>query len=119
VKKCEFISEDVLLEISRHMDLNTLSANDQLLIKKNDVHYPLVIIQNGQVEIRNSANKVFTFSRNEIIYSDIYSVYEAFSFRAVTPLTFFSLDQEMLNNLAFDNLEFRKLLFELIEESPA
>ncbi|MBP1668116.1 MAG: hypothetical protein H6Q21_482 [Bacteroidetes bacterium] len=119
VKKCESISEDVLLEISRHMDLNTLSANDQLLIKKNDVHYPLVIIQSGQAEIRNSANKVFTFGKNEIIYSDIYSVYEAFSFRAVTPLTFFNLDQEMLNNLAFDNLEFRKLLFELIEESTA
>ena len=119
VKKCESISEDVLLEISRHMDLNTLSANDQLLIKKNDVHYPLVIIQNGQAEIRNSANKVFTFGKNDIIYSDIYSVYEAFSFRAVTALTFFNLDQEMLNNLAFDNLEFRKLLFELIEESQA
>jgi HEAT repeat protein len=117
VKKCRSISEDVLLEISRHMDLNTMSANDQLLIKKNDVHYPFVIIQNGQVEIRNSVNKVFTFAKNDIIYSDIYSVYEAFSFRAVTPLTFFNLDQEMLNNLAFDNLEFRKLLFELIDES--
>jgi hypothetical protein len=119
VKKCESISEDVLLEISRFMDLNSLSANDQLLIKKNDVHYPLVIIQNGQAEIRNSVNKVFTFNKYDIIYSDIYSVYEAFSFRAVTPLTFFNLDQEMLNNLAFDSLEFRKLLFELIEESPA
>jgi hypothetical protein len=119
VRKCESINEDVLLEISRHMDLNTMSANDQLLIKKNDVHYPLIIIQEGQAEIRNSANKVFTFSKNDIIYSDIYSVYEAFSFRAVTPITYFNLDQEMLNNLAFDNLEFRKLLFELIEESQA
>jgi hypothetical protein len=119
VKKCESISEDVLLEISRYMDLNTLSASDQLLIKKNDVHYPLIIIQNGQAEIRNSANKAFTFDKYDIIYSDIYSVYEAFPFRAVTPLTFFSLDQEMLNNLAFDNLEFRKLLFELIDESNA
>jgi hypothetical protein len=119
VKKCESISEDVLLEISRHMDLNNMSENDQLLIKKNDVHYPLIIIQHGQAEIRNSANKVFIFNKYDIIYSDIYSVYEAFSFRAVTHLTFFNLDQEMLNNLAFDNLEFRKLLFELIEESQA
>jgi len=119
VKLCGSISEDVLLEISRHMDLNSMAVNDQLLIKKNDVHYPLVIIQSGQAEIKNSANKVFTFDKNDIIYSDIYSVYEAFSFRAVTPLTYFNLDQEMLNNLAFDNLEFRKLLYELIDESKA
>ncbi|MBN1416067.1 MAG: hypothetical protein JW973_13280 [Bacteroidales bacterium] len=119
VKKCKTIHEDILLEISKHLDLNNLSSNDQLLIKKNDVHYPLIVIQAGKVEIRNSANKVFTFSKNDIIYSDIFSVYEAFSFRAVTDLTFFSLDLEMLNNLAFDNLDFRKLLFELIEESPA
>jgi len=119
VKKCETISEDVLLEISRHLDLNTLSANDQLLIRKNDVHYPLIIIQKGQAEVRNSENKVFVFGKNDIIYSDIFSVYEAFSFKALTDLTFFNLDQEMLNNLAFDNLDFRKLLFELIEESQA
>ncbi|MBN2763626.1 MAG: hypothetical protein JXR41_11085, partial [Bacteroidales bacterium] len=119
VNKCESINEDVLLEISKHLDLNTLSENDQLLIRKNDVHYPLIIIQNGQVEIRNSENKVFVIGKNDIIYSDIYSVYEAFSFRATTDLTFFNLDQEMLNNLAFDNLDFRKLLFELIEESRA
>ena len=49
------------------MDLNTLSGNDQLLIKKNDVHYPLIIIQNGQAEIRNSDNKVFIFGKNDII----------------------------------------------------
>jgi hypothetical protein len=87
VKKCESISEDILLEISRYMDLNTLSANDQLLIKKNDVHYPLIILQNGEVEIKNSANKVFTFGKYDIIYSDIYSVFEAFSFSHFLTLT--------------------------------
>jgi hypothetical protein len=119
VNRCENIHEDVLLEISRHMDLNTLSSDDQLLIRKNDVHYPLIILQQGKAEIRNSENKVFTFGKNDIIYSDIFSVYEAFTFKALTQLTFFSLDQEMLNSLAFDNLDFRKLLFELIEESQA
>ncbi len=119
VKKCEAIHEDVLLEMSRQLDLNKLSGNDQLLIRKNDVHYPFLIIQNGQAEIRNSENKVFIFGKNDIIYSDIYSVYEAFSFKALTNLSFYNLDQETLNNLAFDNLDFRKLLFELIEESQA
>ena len=119
VKKCEPINEDVLLEISRHLDLNTITGNDQLLIRKNDVHYPFIIIQKGQAEIMNSDNKVFVFGKNDIIYSDIFSVYEAFSFKALTDLSFFNLDQETLNNLAFDNLDFRKLLFELIEESQA
>jgi hypothetical protein len=62
---------------------------------------------------------MFVFGKNDLIYSDIFSVYEAFSFKAITDITFFNLDQETLNNLAFDNLDFRKLLFELIEESQA
>jgi ATP:ADP antiporter, AAA family len=119
VKKFRDINEDVLLEICRHLDQNQMAASDQLLIKKNDVHYPLIIVYNGQAEVRNSVDKVFIFNKNDIIYSDIYSINEAFSFRAITDLEFYNLDQEMFNNLAFDNLEFRKLLFELIEESKA
>jgi AAA family ATP:ADP antiporter len=118
-KYFEPLPEDVLLEISKNLDISYLNTDDQLLIKKNDVHYPFIIIQKGKAEVRISDNKVLTFGKNDIIYSDIYSVYDAFTFKALTPLTFMSLDQEMLNNLAFDNLDFRKVLFELIEESQA
>lgn len=117
VRYCSGINEDVLLEISRHLDINTLNNGDQLLIRRNDVHYPLIIIYDGKAEIRNSENKVFTFGKNDIIYSDIFSVYEAFTFKAITNLKFFSIEQEMLNILAFDSLDFRKLLFELIEDA--
>jgi hypothetical protein len=117
VKYCSGINEDVLLEISRHLEINTLKTGDQLLIRRNDVHYPFIIIYDGKAEIRNSENKVFIFRKNDIIYSDIFSVFEAFTFKALTDLKFFSLDQEMLNLLAFDSIEFRKFLFELIEEA--
>jgi ATP:ADP antiporter, AAA family len=119
IKDCEKMSripEDVLLEISRSLEIHYLNKDEEFLIKRDDVHYAFMIIIKGTAQINNSSGKVFTFGEKEMIYSDLYVEDNTFSLRALTDLKLFSLEQEVLNSLMFDFIEFRSLILEMVEE---
>jgi hypothetical protein len=110
------ISEDILLEISKTLEINTLMQDEEFLIKKDDVHYAFMIIIDGTAQIKISSGKVLTFDKNDIIYSDIFVEDNTFSMRALTDLRMYSLEQEALNSLMFDFIDFRNAILEIVEE---
>jgi len=120
IKACQHmrsISEDILLEISKVLDVNTLKRDEEFLIKRDDVHYAFMIIIEGTAQIKISSGKVFTFDKNDIIYSDIFVEDHTFSLRALTDLRMYSLEQEALNSLMFDYIDFRNAILDIVEEA--
>jgi len=120
IKSCpnmKGISEDILLEISKVMETNSLIRDEEFLIKRDDVHYAFMIIIEGTAQIKISSGKVFTFDKNDIIYSDIFVEDNTFSLRALTDLSMYSLEQEALNSLMFDYIDFRNAILDLVEEA--
>jgi AAA family ATP:ADP antiporter len=120
IKACrqmKSISEDILLEISKVLDVNILKQDEEFLIKRDDVHYAFMIIIEGTAQIKISSGKVFTFDKNDIIYSDIFVEDHTFSLRALTDLRMYSLEQEALNSLMFDYIDFRNAILDIVEEA--
>jgi AAA family ATP:ADP antiporter len=120
IKACrqmKSISEDILLEISKVLDVNTLKRDEEFLIKRDDVHYAFMIIIEGTAQIKISSGKVFTFDKNDIIYSDIFVEDNTFSLRALTDLQMYSLEQEALNSLMFDYIDLRNAILDIVEEA--
>jgi len=109
------ISEDVLLEISRALVVQHMKPNEEFLVKREDVHFAFMIVIDGKAQINISSGKVFTFEKNDIIYSDILVEDCTYSFKALTDLRFYSLEQEVLNSLMFDYIDFRDTILEIIE----
>jgi signal-transduction protein with cAMP-binding, CBS, and nucleotidyltransferase domain len=109
------LSKEVLVEIAKELDLNSLNTGDEFLIKRNDVHYAFMIIFEGKAEIKISEEKATTFAKKDIIYSDILIEDNTYSLKALTDLKFYSLDQELLNALMFDHIEFRNAVLGLVE----
>jgi hypothetical protein len=116
-KQLKNISEDVLLEISRALDIHYMNANEEFLVKREDVHFAFMIIIEGTAQINISSGKVFTFGKNDIIYSDVYIEDDTYSLRALTELRLYSLEQEVLNSLMFDFIDFRDTILEIVEEA--
>ncbi|MBN2481441.1 MAG: MFS transporter [Bacteroidales bacterium] len=120
LKECPGMSkipEEIMLEIAKELDICFLNAGDEFLIKHNDVHYAFMIIFEGEAQIKISTDKVITFGKNDIIYSDILVEEHTFSLKANTDLKLYNLDQELLNSLMFDHIEFRNSIIGLIEEA--
>jgi ATP:ADP antiporter, AAA family len=120
IKDCPLmngISEDILLEIAKTLETNTITRDEEFLIKRDDVHYAFMIIIEGTAQIKISSGKVFTFGKNDIIYSDIFVEDNTFSLRALTDLTMYSLEQEALNSLMFDFIDFRNAILDIVEEA--
>jgi AAA family ATP:ADP antiporter len=120
IKNCpqmKGISEDILLEISKVMEVNTLTRDEEFLIKRDDVHYAFMIIIEGTAQIKISSGKVYTFDKNDIIYSDIFVEDNTFSLRALTDLIIYNLEQEALNSLMFDFIDFRNAILDIVEEA--
>jgi len=115
--KMKAISEDILFEIAKSMEANTLTRDEEFLIRRDDVHYAFMIIIEGTAQIKISSGKVFTFDKNDIIYSDIFVEDNTFSLRALTDLHMYSLEQEALNSLMFDYIDFRNALLDIVEEA--
>jgi hypothetical protein len=111
------ISDDVLIEVSRALEIHFLNKDEEFLIKREDVHYAFMIIIEGVAQITNSSGKVFTFEKNDIIYSDIFVEENTFTLRALTDIWLYSLEQEVLNSLMFDYIDFRNSILEIIEEA--
>jgi ATP:ADP antiporter, AAA family len=111
------ISDDVLIEISRALEIHFLNKDEEFLIKREDVHYAFMILIEGVAQITNSSGKVFTFEKNDIIYSDIFVEDNTFTLRALTDIRLYSLEQEVLNSLMFDYIDFRNSILEMIEEA--
>ena len=111
------ISEDVLFEISRALEVQFLNKDEEFLIRRDDVHYAFMIIIEGSAEIKISSGKVLTFGKNDVIYSDIFAEDSTFSLRALTNLRIYSLEQEILNALMFDFIDFRNSVLEIVEEA--
>jgi len=116
-EKMQDISEDILFEIARSLGFHFLNKGEEFLIKREDVHYAFMIIIEGTAQINNSSGKVFTFGKNDIIYSDVFVEDNTFSLRALSDLRFYSLEQEVLNSLMFDFIDFRNSILEMIEEA--
>jgi ATP:ADP antiporter, AAA family len=116
-RQMKTISEDILLEISKVLEVNILKQDEEFLIKRDDVHYAFMIIIEGTAQIKISSGKVFTFDKNDIIYSDIFVEDHTFSLRALTDLRMYSLEQEALNSLMFDNIDFRNAILDIVEEA--
>jgi hypothetical protein len=120
IKNCKplrHISEDILQEISKAFDVHHMSAGEEFLVKKEDVHFAFMIIIEGTAHINISSGKVYTFEKNDIIYSDIFVEDNTYSLKAITNLKFYSLEQEVLNSLMFDFIEFRDAVLEIVEEA--
>ena len=49
-----------------------MKPNEEFLVKREDVHFAFMIIIDGKAQINISSGKVFTFEKNDIIYSDIF-----------------------------------------------
>ncbi len=120
VKNCHLlrnISEDVLLEISRALIVHHMKAQEEFLVKREDVHFAFMIVIDGTAQINISSGKVYTFEKNDIIYSDILVEDSTYSLKALTDLRFYSLEQEVLNSLMFDYIDFRDTILEIVEEA--
>jgi HEAT repeat protein len=120
IKNCtvlQNISEDILLEISRALVLHQMKTHEEFLIKREDVHFAFMIVIEGTAQINISSGKVFTFGKNDIIYSDILVEDCTYSFKALSDLRFYSLEQEVLNSLMFDYIDFRDTVLEIVEEA--
>jgi hypothetical protein len=120
IKQCRSlrnISEDILLEISRALMVHHMKPNEEFLIKREDVHFAFMIVFEGTAQINISSGKVYTFGKNDIIYSDILVEDCTYSFKALTNLRFYSLEQEVLNSLMFDFIDFRDTVLEIVEEA--
>jgi ATP:ADP antiporter, AAA family len=120
IKNCHLlrnISEDILFEISRAMVIHQMKVNEEFLVKREDVHFAFIIIIDGTAQINISSGKVFTFEKNDIIYSDILVEDSTYSLKALTDLRFYSLEQEMLNTLMFDFIDFRNAILKVVEEA--
>jgi CRP-like cAMP-binding protein len=76
-----------------------------------------MIIIDGKAQINISSGKVFTFEKNDIIYSDIFVEDNTFTLKALTDVRLYSLEQEVLNSLMFDYIDFRNSILEMIEEA--
>ncbi len=111
------ISDDVLIEVSRALEIHYLNKDEEFLIKREDVHYAFMIIIEGVAQIINSSGKVFTFEKNDIIYSDIFVEDNTFTLKALTDIRLYSLELEVLNSLMFDFIDFRNSIFGMIEEA--
>jgi hypothetical protein len=111
------VSDDVLIEVSRALEIHYLNKDEEFLIKREDVHYAFMIIIEGVAQIINSSGKVFTFEKNDIIYSDIFVEDNTFTLRALTDIRLYSLELEVLNSLMFDFIDFRNSIFGMIEEA--
>jgi hypothetical protein len=111
------ISEDVLLEVSRALVVHGMKANEEFLVKREDVHFAFMIIIEGTAQINISSGKVLTFEKNDIIYSDIFVEENTYSLRALTDLRFYSLEQEVLNSLMFDHIDFRDTILEIVKDA--
>jgi HEAT repeat protein len=111
------ISEDILLEISRALVVHLMKVNEEFLVKREDVHFAFMIVIEGTAQINISSGKVFTFEKNDIIYSDILVEDCTYSFKALSDLKFFSLEQEVLNSLMFDYIDFRDTILEIVQEA--
>jgi hypothetical protein len=116
-RKMKDLSEDVLLEISRNLEIHHLNKDEEFLIKRDDVHYAFMIIFEGEAQVKVSSDKVHTFGKYDIIYSDIYVEDNTYLLRAVTDLKLYSVEQEMLNSLMFDYTDFRNSILEIVEEA--
>jgi hypothetical protein len=116
-RKMQGISDDILCEIARSLEIHFLNKDEEFLIKREDVHYAFMIIIEGNAQIINSSGKVFTFEQNDIIYSDIFVEDNTYSLRALSDLRLYSLEQEVLNSLMFDFIDFRNSILEIIEEA--
>jgi len=114
--KMRGITYDVLCEIARALEYHHLNRDEEFLIKREDVHYAFMIIIEGTAQINISSGKVFTFEKNDIIYSDLFVEDNTFSLKSLTDLKLFSLEQEVLNSLMFDYIDFRNSVFAMIEE---
>jgi hypothetical protein len=120
IKNCtpfEHITEDILQEIARTFDVHHMNAGEEFLVKREDVHFAFMIIIEGAAHINNSSGKVYTFEKNDIIYSDIYVEDNIYSLKAATELKFYSMEQEVLNSLMFDYIEFRDAILGIVEEA--
>jgi AAA family ATP:ADP antiporter len=111
------ITEDVLQEIARALDIHHMNAGEEFLVKREDVHFAFMIVIEGAAHINNSSGKVYTFEKNDIIYSDIYVEDNTYSLKAMTGLKLYSLEQEVLNSLMFDFIEFRDAILGIVEEA--
>jgi hypothetical protein len=114
--KMRGITYDVLCEIARALEFHHLNRDEEFLIKREDVHYAFMIIVEGTAQINISSGKVFTFEKNDIIYSDLFVEDNTFSLKSLTDLKLYSLEQEVLNSLMFDYIDFRNSVFAMIEE---
>jgi ATP:ADP antiporter, AAA family len=114
--KMQAITDDVLCEIARSLEIHYLNKDEEFLIKREDVHYAFMIIIEGTAQINISSGKVFTFEKNDIIYSDLFVEENTFSLKALTDLRLYSLEQEVFNSLMFDYIDFRNSILEMIEE---
>jgi hypothetical protein len=120
IKNCKLfghITEDVLQEIARTFDVHHMNAGEEFLVKREDVHFAFMIIIEGIAHINNSSGKVYTFEKNDIIYSDIYVEDNIYSLKAASGLKFYSMEQEVLNSLMFDFIEFRDAILGIVEEA--
>jgi hypothetical protein len=120
IKNCKplkNISEDILFEISRSLVIHQMKENEEFLVKREDVHFAFMIVIDGIARINNSSGKVFTFAKNDIIYSDILVEDTTYSLKAQTNLRFYSLEQEVLNALMFDYIDFRDTILAIVEEA--
>lgn len=116
-EKLHHLSKDVLAEIARSLEIHSMEPGEEFLIKKDDVHYAFIIIIRGEVRVTNSGGLFNTFGKNDVIYSDIFAEDQTFSFKALTDLKFFSIEQEMFNALMFDYVDFRTSVLEIVEEA--
>jgi HEAT repeat protein len=114
--KMKGITEDILLEIARYMEVNSMPRDEEFLIRREDVHYAFMIVVEGTAQIKVSSGKVITFEKYDIVYSDIFVEDNTFSLKAQTDLRLFSLEQEALNSLMFDYIEFRNAILDIVEE---
>ena len=110
------ISEDILLEIARSMEVNSMTRDEEFLIRREDVHYAFMIVIEGTAQIKVSSGKVVTFDKYDLVYSDIFVEDNTFSLKALTDLHMYSLEQEALNSLMFDYIEFRNAILDIVEE---
>lgn len=117
IPQFEKIHEDVLAEIAKSMQVIQLAENSVLPVSAELHNYALIIPYQGALEYNEGDAMKGLLEEGEIFFSKVYSNKGDIVLKTNQPSIIFIIEEQTLNMLLFDNIEFTNSLLYLVEEA--
>ena len=111
------IHEDVLSEIAKTMHILQLEKEHAINISEQSGQYALIINYSGAFDLKSGEEKLTTIRSGGIFFSKVFAEKENLLLNTIEETTLFVIDEQTLNLLLFDNIEFTNSLLRLVEEA--